>query len=109
MPPARASWSTPRSRSGSGSSASGNLNGTFTGTPTGVVAVGEDGNEYRIVGAVWGGFTINAQTGGFQSTFTGKLQIVSQGGGTADSVNVVFHVSPNGNINEFNFGTCAFS
>ncbi len=91
-----------------GSSASGNLNGTFTGTPTGVVAVDEDGNQYRIVGAVWGGFTFNAQTGGFQSTFTGKLQIVSQGGGTADSVNVVLHVSPNGKINAFNFGTCAF-
>ncbi len=82
--------------------------GTFTGTPTGVVAVDDRGNEYRIVGAVWGGLTFNAPTGGFQTTFTGKLQIVSQGGRSADSVNVVFHVSPNGNINEFNFGTCAF-
>jgi hypothetical protein len=91
-----------------GSSASDNLNGTFTGTPMGVVAVDEDGNEYSIVGAVWSGFSVNAQTGGFQTTFTGKLQIVSAGGGTADSVNVVFHISPNGDINSFDFGTCAF-
>ncbi len=91
-----------------GSSASGNLNGTFTGTPRRVVAVDQDGNEYSIVGAVWSGFSLNAQTGGFQTTFTGKLQIVSQGGGTVDSVNVVFHISPNGDINSFDFGTCAF-
>jgi len=70
------------------------------------IASDEDGNEYSIVGAVWGGFTVNAQTGGSQSTFTGKLQIVSQGGGTVDSVNVVFHVSPNGDFNAFDFGTC---
>jgi hypothetical protein len=89
-----------------GSSTSGNLNGTFTGTPKRVVAVDEDGNVYSIVGAVWSGFTFNAQTGGFQTTFTGKLQIVSQGGGTADSVNVVFHISPNGDVNDFDFGTC---
>lgn len=89
-----------------GSSTPGNLNGTFTGTPKKVVAVDEDGNEYSIVGAVWSGFSLNAQTGGFQTTFTGKLQIVSRGGGTVDSVNVVFHISPNGDINAFDFGTC---
>jgi hypothetical protein len=91
-----------------GNSASGNLNGTFTGTPMRVVAVDQDGNEYSIVGAIWFGFSFNAQTGGFQTTSTGKLQIVSKGGGTADSVNVVFHISPNGDINSFDFGTCAF-
>jgi len=91
-----------------GSSASGNGNFTFTGTPKQVVAVDEDGNVYSIVGAVWGGGTFNAQTGGFQTTFTSKLQIVSKGGGTADSVNIVFHISPNGDINAFDFGTCAF-
>jgi len=91
------------------SSASGNLNFIFTSTPTRVVAVDAAGKVYSIVGAIWGGATLNAQTGGFQTTFTGKLQIVSQGGGTADSVNVVLHISPNGNINEFDFGTCAFA
>ena len=91
-----------------GSSASGNVNFTFTGTPKQVVAEDADGNVYSIVGAVWGGGTFNAQTGGSQTTFTGKLQIVSQGGGTADSVNVVFHNSPNGDVNDFDFGTCAF-
>jgi len=89
-----------------GSSASGNLNFTFTGTPKQVVAEDEDGNVYSIVGAIWSGFTANAQTGDFQTTFTGKLQIVSEGGGTADSVNVVFHISPNGDITSFDFGTC---
>jgi hypothetical protein len=39
-------------------------------------------------------------------TFTGKFQIVSRGGGTVDSVNVVFHVSPNENLFSFDFGTC---
>jgi hypothetical protein len=89
-----------------GSSASGNSNFTFTATPKQVMAEDEDGNVYRIVGAIWGGGTFNAQTGGFQTTFTGKLQIVSQGGGTADSVNVVLHMSPNGDVNSFDFGTC---
>ena len=89
-----------------GSSASGNVNFTFTGTPKQVVAEDADGNVYSIVGAIWGGGTFNAQTGGSQMTFTGKLQIVSQGGGTADSVNVVSHISPNGDVNDFDFGTC---
>jgi hypothetical protein len=40
-------------------------------------------------------------------TFTGKFQIVSRGGGTVDSVNAVFHVSPNENLFSFDFGTCA--
>ena len=89
-----------------GSSASGNSNLTGTITLRNVVAEDEAGNVYSIVGAIWGGGTFNAQTGGFQTTFTGKLQIVSQGGGTADSVNVVLHMSPNGDVNSFDFGTC---
>jgi hypothetical protein len=31
---------------------------------------------------------------------------VSQDGGTVDSVNVVFHASPNENLFSFDFGTC---
>ena len=37
---------------------------------------------------------------------TDKFQIVSQGGGTVDSVNAVEHVSPNGKEFFFDFGTC---
>jgi hypothetical protein len=44
--------------------------------------------------------------GGMQATSTDKLQIVSQGGGTVDSVNAVEHVSPNGKEFFFDFGTC---
>jgi hypothetical protein len=64
------------------------------------------GNLYSIRGAEWFGSTSNANTGGFQATFTGKLQIVSQGGGTVDSVNVVAHISPNGKKFFLDFGTC---
>jgi hypothetical protein len=40
-------------------------------------------------------------------TDTGKLQVVSQSSGTVDSVNVTFHVTlVNGNVKEFDFGTC---
>ena len=44
--------------------------------------------------------------GGVQVTSTDKLQIVSQGGGTVDSVNAVEHISPNGKEFFFDFGTC---
>ena len=50
-------------------------------------------------------FNVNTNTG--PATFTAKLQIIGAGG-KADSVNVTFHVSPNGDVNEFNFGTCEF-
>ena len=92
-----------------GASASGNLNFTVTITPRSVVAVDEAGNQYSIVGAVWFGGTFNANTGGQQFTDTDKLQIVSQGGGTVDSVNVTFHITAQPNnivVKDFDFGTC---
>jgi hypothetical protein len=89
-----------------GESASGNFNFTGTITPRKVVAEDSEGNEYRVVGAFWFGGTFNSKREAFQNTFTGKLQIVSAGGGTADSVNVTFHQSPNGKVKEFNFGSC---
>ena len=92
-----------------GAAAQGNLNFTGTITPVKVVAEDEAGNEYSVVGAFWFGETFNVNTEGGQGTFTGKLQIVSKGGGTADSVNVTAHftVNPN-NVVEFffDFGTC---
>jgi hypothetical protein len=93
-----------------GASASGNTNFTVTLTPQNVVAVDEAGNQYSIVGAVWFGGTVNATTGGEQFTDTEKLQIVSQGGGTVDSVNVTFHITAQPNnivVKDFDFGTCA--
>jgi hypothetical protein len=89
-----------------GESASGNFNFTGTITPRKVVAEDSAGNEYRVAGAFWFGGTLNSQTEAFQETFTGKLQIVSAGGGTVDSVNITFHLSPNGVVKEFDFGTC---
>jgi hypothetical protein len=89
-----------------GQSASGNANVTGTITPRNVVIQDQDGNIYSLAGAIWFGATFNANTGGFQATSTDKFQIISQGGGTVDSVNAVEHVSPNGKEFLFDFGTC---
>jgi hypothetical protein len=91
-----------------GTSASGNTNFTGTVTLQKVVAVDTAGNVYNIRGAEWFGATENAQqVGTFEATFTGKLQVVAQGSGTVDSVNVTTHItSVNGNVKEFDFGTC---
>jgi hypothetical protein len=90
-----------------GESASGNLNFTGTIVPRKVTAVDDEGNEFRAVGATWFGGTFNAQRGSFQGTFTFKIQLVSVGGGTADSVNLVAHESTDGANFFFDFGTCA--
>jgi hypothetical protein len=89
-----------------GQSASGNANVTGTITPRNVVIRDQNGKIYSLAGAIWFGATFNANTGGFQATSTDKFQIVSQGGGTVDSVNAVEHVSPNGKEFLFDFGTC---
>jgi|SRR5512132_3487182 hypothetical protein len=89
-----------------GQSASGNTNFTTTITPRSVVLQDQAGNFYSLRGAIWFGATSNASTGGVQATSTDKFQIVSQGGGTVDSVNAVEHVSPNGKEFFFDFGTC---
>jgi hypothetical protein len=92
-----------------GTSASGNENVTGTLTPQDVVAVDETGNVYSLRGAFWFGGAFNAQQGTTVFTDTGKLQVVSHGSGTVDSVNVTSHVTfVNGNVNEFefDFGTC---
>ena len=88
-------------------SASGNFNVTGTITPQRVVAVDEEGNVYSLRGAFWFGATGNAQQGTFQATDTAKLQVISRGSGTVDSVNQTFHITVvNGNLKEFDFGTC---
>ena len=89
-----------------GGSASGNGNFTITVTPRDVVAT--DGTDsFDIHGAFWGGGAFNANTGGGQFTFTDKFQIVKQGGGTVDSVNVVGQFTPSEDVVFFfDFGTC---
>jgi len=87
-----------------GTSASGNTN-FITTQP--VVAVDEAGNVYSIRGTEWFGATENAQQGTFQATFTGQLQVVAKGTGRVDNVKVTQHITfVNGNIKEFDFGTC---
>jgi len=90
-----------------GTSASGNTN--FTGTVTTQAVVAEDaaGNVYSIRGAEWFGGTENAQQGTFQDTFTGQLQVVANGSGRVDNVKVTQHITfVNGNVKDFDFGTC---
>jgi len=90
-----------------GTSASGNANITGTLTPQQVIAIDEAGNVYSLRGAFWFGGAVNAQQETMVFTDTGKLQVVSQGSGTVDSVNVTSHVTlVNGNFKEFDFGTC---
>ena len=90
-----------------GESASGNENFTFTITPRRVVAEDGEGNVVSIRGATWGGGSFNAQQETGVLTFTDKLQLIQQGSGTVDSVNTTFHITfVNGNVKDFDFGTC---
>jgi len=90
-----------------GTTPSGNTNFTVTITTQRVVAVDEAGNVYSIRGTEWFGATENAQQGTFQATFTGQLQVVARGSGRVDNVKVMEHITfVNGNIKEFDFGTC---
>lgn len=90
-----------------GASASGNTNLTGTATTRDVVAIDAAGNVYNIRGTEAFGATSNAQQGTFQATFTGQLQVVAKGSGRVDNVKVVEHITfVNGNVKEFDFGTC---
>jgi hypothetical protein len=90
-----------------GTSASGNTNFTGTITTQHVAAVDEAGNVYSIRGTEWFGATENAQQGTFQATFTGQLQVIAKGSGRVDNVKVTEHITfVNGNVKEFDFGTC---
>jgi hypothetical protein len=90
-----------------GESASGNENFTVTITPRKVVAEDGEGNVVSIRGATWFGGSFNAQQGTEVFTVTDKFQIVHQGSGTVDNVNATFHITTvNGNVKDFDFGTC---
>jgi hypothetical protein len=71
-------------------------------TPQNVVATDGEGNLYSVRGALWFGGAVNAQQENFVFTDTAKLQLVSQGSGSVDSVNLTSHVTlVNGNVKEF--------
>jgi hypothetical protein len=90
-----------------GAAASDNENVTGTLTLQNVVAEDPEGNVYSLRGAFWFGGSFNAQQGAGVFTDTGKLQVISTGSGTVDSVNVTSHVTEvNGHVTDFDFGTC---
>jgi hypothetical protein len=90
-----------------GTTASGNTNSTATVTTQSVLMKDAAGNVYSLRGTEWFGFTTNAQQGTFVATSTGQLQVVARGSGTVDNVKVVEHITfVNGNVKEFDFGTC---
>jgi hypothetical protein len=87
-------------------SASSNEDFTVTITPQNVVTVDEAGTSTR--SRVW--FGGDDTTRGEQFTATQKLKIVSERGGTVDSVNLTAHVTAQPNTLSsriFDFGTCA--
>jgi hypothetical protein len=89
-----------------GTSASGNANVTGTIVPRDVVLEDAAGNVYSIHGADWFGGTFNAQQGTSLFTVTEFFTILSSEGGVVGTVRAVFHISPNGKVVEFDFGTC---
>jgi len=89
-----------------GGSASGNFNFTGTLTPQHVTLVDEDGNSYRLSGAVWFGATGNAQQETGQETFTAHLNILAKGGGVVDTVAQTGHFDFEGDGFLFDKGTC---
>jgi hypothetical protein len=88
--------------------ADGNTAYTLTAHTNHVVMVGEDGGTYYERGALWFGGSYNANTDLSQFTFTGKVQIIAETGGAAGSINLTFHLSPNGTVKDFDFGDCQF-
>jgi hypothetical protein len=73
-----------------------------TRTPRDVMAEDAAGNVYSIVGST------TIVRGHAFVTFIVKLQIIGQGGGTADSVNRVVHFNDDGFFKGSNSGTCDF-
>ncbi len=92
-----------------GESKSGNANFTLALTPKNVIAVDteDEENVVEIRGALREGGTFNAQQETEQFTSTGKLQFIDRGTGRVDNVNQTFHITTvNGNLKDFDFGTC---
>lgn len=64
------------------------------------------GNTYTVSGASW--FGGKSTAGGDIVVFTDTEHFVihSSGGGIFGKVQIVEHISPNGKVIDFNFGTC---
>jgi hypothetical protein len=91
----------------SGTSPSGNLQFSVTGTADDITAVDAAGNLYRVVGIFHFGGSVdaNVNTGPFH--FGMKLQIIGEGGGAVDDVNAVLAINPFGGGKDFfDIGTC---
>jgi len=69
-------------------------------------SVDEDGNSYRLSGAVWFGATGNAQQETGQETFTAHLNLVAEGGGVVDKVAQTGHFDFARGGFLFDKGTC---
>lgn len=83
----------------------------FTGTivPNGVTLSDASGNMYTLSGASWFGGTTTDPNGNSQpivSTETDHFVIRTASGGVFAKVQVVGHISPNGNMFFFDRGTC---
>ena len=81
-----------------GSSSSGNTNFTGTLVPRHVVLEDENGDQFKLAGAVWFGDTSNAQQGTAQGTFTAYMNIVGKGGGVVDTVRQTAHFGSTGDF-----------
>jgi hypothetical protein len=88
-------------------SASGISTITGTITPHDVTLADAAGNVYTLVGARQFASTSASPGEPIQFTAIEKLQIIAQGGGVVGTVNTVMHLSPSGNVIDFNFGNCA--
>lgn len=70
------------------------------------VVLEKDGQTYYASGANTFTVNYNANRDTFTSIDTEKTSIVERGGGLVGRVNVVLHVSSDGTVRGFNFGTC---
>jgi len=71
-----------------------------------VTLVDDDGNSYRLAGAVRFGATDNAQQETGQETFAAYLNILAAGGGVVDTVAQIGHFDFTGDGFLFDNGSC---
>ena len=83
----------------------------YSGTDTarGVVLVGADGGTYRLTGASsFSGTSLDPEgLDNVVTTDVSKFTITRDGGGRLGMINLVNHLSPNGGVIAFDFGSCS--
>jgi len=81
---------------------------TGTGTLNHVTMQDASGNAYSVSGANWFGGSSSDPDANEPIAFTStdKFVVRNANGGVLGMVNVVEHISPNGNYFDFEFGTC---